>query len=46
MSLHVAEMFELLFDKNNQTAYKAFQNLQKESQEADCVYPCLSGNYI
>jgi len=41
MSLNIAETFELLFDKNNNTAYKALQNLQKESQETDCVYPYM-----
>ena len=29
---------ELLFDKNNNVAYKALQILQKESEETDCVY--------
>ena len=41
MSLNIAEAFELLFDKNNNTAYKALQNLQKESQETACVYPYM-----
>ena len=41
MSLNIAETFELLFDKNNNTAYKALQNLQKESQKTDCVYPYM-----
>ena len=41
MSLNIAETFELLFDKNNNTAYKALQNLQKESQETACVYPYM-----
>ncbi|MFR8172553.1 MAG: hypothetical protein ACLU9Q_17230 [Marvinbryantia sp.] len=31
MPLNIAETFELLFDKNNNTAYKALQELQKES---------------
>ena len=30
-----------MFDKNNTTAYKALQNLQKESQETACVYPYM-----
>jgi hypothetical protein len=30
-----------LFDKNNNVAYKAFQELQKESEETDCVYPFI-----
>lgn len=41
MSLNISETFELLFDKNNTTAYKALQNLQKESQETACVYPYM-----
>lgn len=41
MSLNIAETFELLFDRNNTTAYKALQNLQKESQETACVYPYM-----
>ena len=41
MALNIAETFELLFDKNNNIAYKALQNLQKESQETDCVYPYM-----
>ena len=41
MSLNIAETFELLFDKNNTTAYKALQNLQKESLETACVYPYM-----
>ena len=42
MALNIAETFELLFDKNNNVAYKALQNLQKESQETDCVYPYMA----
>ena len=41
MALSIAETFELLFDKNNNVAYKALQNLQRESQETDCVYPYM-----
>lgn len=41
MSLNIDETFALLFDKNNNTAYKALQNLQKESQETDGVYPYM-----
>ena len=41
MSLRIAETFELLFDKNNNVAYKALQELQKESAETDCVYPYM-----
>lgn len=39
MSFNIAETFERLFDKNNNIAYKALQELQKESEETDCVYP-------
>ena len=38
MPVNIAETFELLFDKNNNTAYKALQELQKESEETNCVY--------
>ena len=38
---NIAETFELLFDKNNNVAYKALQELQKESAETDCVYPYM-----
>jgi len=41
VSLNIAETFELLFDKNNNVAYKALQELQKESMETDCVYPYM-----
>lgn len=41
MSADIAEIFELLFDKNNNVAYKALQDLQKESEETDCVYPYM-----
>ena len=37
MSVNIAETFELLFDKNNSVAYKALQELQKESKKTDCV---------
>lgn len=30
-----------MFDKNNTVAYKALQELQKESEETDCVYPFI-----
>ena len=39
--LNIADTFELLFDKNNTVAYKALQELQKESIETDCVYPYM-----
>lgn len=38
MSMNIAEIFELLFDKDNKTAYK---ELQKESEETDYVYPYM-----
>ncbi len=38
---NIGEIFELLFDKNNNVAYKALQELQKESEETDCVYPFI-----
>lgn len=41
MALDIAETFELLFDKNNNTAYKALQNLQEESEKSNCVYPYM-----
>ena len=41
MSVNIAETFELLFDKNNSVAYKALQELQKESEETDHVYPYM-----
>ncbi|MDD3369093.1 MAG: SufBD protein [Lachnospiraceae bacterium] len=41
MQMNIAETFELLFDKNNNVAYKALQELQKESEKTDCVYPYM-----
>ena len=41
MSVNIAETFELLFNKNNNVAYKALQELQKQSEEMDCVYPYM-----
>lgn len=41
MSLNIAETFTLLFDKNNKTAYRALLELQKESEETNCVYPYM-----
>lgn len=37
----IEKLFELLFDKNNNVAYKALQELIKESEETDCVYPYM-----
>lgn len=41
MPINTAELFELLFDKNNNTAYKALQELQKLSETSDSVYPYM-----
>lgn len=41
MSANIAETFKLLLDKNSKTAYKALQELQKESDETDRVYPYM-----
>ena len=41
MSVNIAETFELLLDKNNNVAYKALQQLQKESEERNYVYPYM-----
>jgi hypothetical protein len=38
MKINVEENFALLFDKNNSTAYKALQALQKECEESDKIY--------
>lgn len=39
--MNIAETFELLFDKNNSTAYQALQELQQESEKTDSVYPYM-----
>lgn len=41
MASDIEKLFELLFDKNNNVAYKALQELIKESEETDCVYPYM-----
>lgn len=41
MPVNTAEIFELLFDKNNNTAYKALQELQRKSLDSDEVYPYM-----
>ncbi len=41
MLVDISETFELLFDKNNNVAYKALQELQKESENSDCIYPYM-----
>ena len=38
MEINIEDNFSLLFDKNNNTAYKALQTLQKECEESDKVY--------
>ncbi len=38
MKINIEDNFNLLFDKNNSTAYKALQALQKECEESDQVY--------
>ena len=38
MEINVEDNFRLLFDKNNNIAYKALQELQKESEKSDKVY--------
>ena len=41
MAVNVVEIFELLFDKNNKIAYKALLELQKASEETNCIYPYM-----
>ena len=38
MEINIEDNFSLLFNKNNNTAYKALQILQKECEESDKVY--------
>ncbi len=38
MEINVGDIFTLLFDRNNNTAYKALQTLEKECEESDRVY--------
>lgn len=38
MEMNVEDNFTLLFDRNNNTAYKALQTLQKECEESDRGY--------
>ncbi len=38
MAVDVGETFELLFEKRNAVAYRALQDLQRKSEETDCVY--------
>lgn len=38
MEMNVEDNFTLLFDRNNNTAYKALQTLQKECEESDKGY--------
>lgn len=39
--MNTSETFSLLFNKNQNTAYKALKILQKESEHTDHVYPFL-----
>lgn len=41
MLSNIDETFELLFHQNNTVAYKALQQLQKESEETNGVYPYM-----
>jgi len=41
MMLNIDETFELLFDKDNNAAYKALKELQKESAETAFIYPYM-----
>lgn len=41
MSADTAGLFEMMFDKDNNTAYKALQELKKESEENGSVYPYM-----
>lgn len=43
MEINVGDIFTLLFDRNNNTAYKALQTLEKECEESDRVY-CFYGS--
>ena len=38
MEINIEDNFALLFDKSNNTAFKALQTLQKECEESDKVY--------
>jgi len=48
MPIGTEEIFELLFDKNNNTAYKALLELQQRSENSDEVYPYMDrlGNML
>lgn len=41
MSESIETIFERLFDKNSSIAYAALQDLQKESERSDKVYPYM-----
>ena len=41
MEMNIEDNFVLLFDKNNNIAYNALEELQKESEKTDRVYPYL-----
>lgn len=42
--MNTSETFSLLFNKNQNTAYKALKILQKESEHTDHVYPFFGYN--
>ena len=41
MAVNIAEMYTLLFAKDNNVAYEALQRLQTESENANSVYPYI-----
>ncbi|MCI9044298.1 MAG: SufBD protein [Peptococcaceae bacterium] len=41
MAVNIAEMYTLLFAKDNNVAYEALQKLQTESENANSVYPYI-----
>lgn len=45
MAVNIAEMYTLLFAKDNNVAYEALQKLQTESENANSVYPYMD-NFI
>lgn len=45
MAVNIAEMYTLLFAKDNNVAYEALQQLQTESENANSVYPYMD-NFI
>lgn len=41
MPINIEESINLLYDKNNNIAYKALQELEKQSEESNSVYPYM-----